>query len=47
MEAISTNSSTIYFDDEAYYKLRLHLKEKKYSKIFVLVDENTEEHCLP
>lgn len=47
MEAITTNSSTIYFDDEAYFKLRLHLKEKKYSKVFILVDENTAEHCLP
>ncbi|MBT8322141.1 MAG: iron-containing alcohol dehydrogenase, partial [Eudoraea sp.] len=47
MEAISTNSGTIYFDDEAYFKLRLHLKEKKYSKVFILVDENTAEHCLP
>ena len=47
MEAISTNNGTIYFDDEAYYKLRLHLKERKYSKIFILVDENTAEHCLP
>lgn len=47
MEAIPANSGTIYFEDEAYYKLRLHLKEKKYSKVFILVDENTAEHCLP
>jgi 3-dehydroquinate synthase len=47
MDAITTQNGTIYFDDEAYYKLRLHLKEKKYSKVFILVDENTAEHCLP
>ncbi|MBT8321474.1 MAG: 3-dehydroquinate synthase [Eudoraea sp.] len=47
MDAITTNNGTIYFDDEAYYKLRLHLKEKKYSKVFILIDENTAKHCLP
>ncbi|MCE2612062.1 3-dehydroquinate synthase [Flavobacteriaceae bacterium D16] len=47
MDAITTNNGTIYFDDEAYYKLRLHLKDRKYSKVFILVDENTAQHCLP
>jgi 3-dehydroquinate synthase len=47
MDAITTKNGTIYFDDEAYYKLRLHLKEKKYSKVIILVDENTSKHCLP
>ncbi len=47
MEAITTSTGNIYFDDEAYYQLRLHLKAKKYSKIFILVDENTKKHCLP
>lgn len=47
MEAITTSTGNIYFEDEAYYQLRLHLKDKKYSKVFILVDENTKKHCLP
>lgn len=33
--------------DENFSELNLFLNSKKYSKIFLLVDENTHEYCLP
>jgi len=39
---------TVYFGDNAYQELTTYLKNNtNYSKIFVLVDSNTSEHCLP
>lgn len=35
------------FGEESYQKLSGILNDKNYSIIFVLVDENTHEHCLP
>ena len=36
----------IYFDDLAQAGLAQHLNKKEYSKIFVLVDTNTNKYCL-
>ncbi len=47
MESILTDSYAIYFNTEAYTALNTVLKEKNYSKIFILVDENTHRDCLP
>lgn len=47
MESIVTTSYAVHFNDEAFKALRNHVSSKSYSKIFVLVDENTEGHCLP
>ncbi len=47
MESILTDSYAIYFNTEAYTALNKVLKEKNYSKIFILVDENTHRDCLP
>ena len=47
MESILTDSYAIYFNSEAYTALNRVLKEKNYSRIFILVDENTHRDCLP
>lgn len=36
----------IFFEENAIEKLNEFLKNKKHSTMFVLVDENTHEHCL-
>jgi 3-dehydroquinate synthase len=46
MESISTTEYQIHFDDEAYPALNSHLVKAGYSKVFVLVDENTRRDCL-
>lgn len=46
MNPISAINYSIVFNENAYSELNLHLQNKKYSKIFILVDENTNEYCL-
>lgn len=47
MKAIQSTSYTIHFQEDAFIYLNNHLTNNKYSKLFILVDENTHEHCLP
>lgn len=47
MTPIQSDNYTIYFNDASFAYLENLLKIETYSKIFVLVDENTNEHCLP
>ena len=47
MESIITPSYAVHFNEKAYTALNGHLSASKYSKIFILVDENTHECCLP
>ena len=47
MDSITTSDYAVHFNKNAYEALNEHLSSKSYSKIFVLVDENTKEHCLP
>ncbi|PNQ73017.1 3-dehydroquinate synthase [Hanstruepera neustonica] len=47
MDSIKINNYYIHFNSECYKKLNAHLDNKNYSKIFVLVDENTHNFCLP
>lgn len=47
MQSIVSASYAVYFNETAYAALRDHLEENDYSSVFVLVDENTREHCLP
>ncbi len=47
MDFITTKNCIIHFNDTCYHSLNKHLKEKNFSKIFILVDENTHLHCLP
>lgn len=46
MNSISLSDYEIIFDD-SLKSLSVFLSENKYSAVFVLVDENTKEHCLP
>ncbi|WP_166966479.1 3-dehydroquinate synthase [Yeosuana marina] len=47
MNSITANNSTIHFNKTCYSSLNKHIKESNFSNIFVLVDENTHELCLP
>ncbi len=47
MESITTDTYAVHFNKEAFTALNEHLSLNAYSKIFVLVDENTKIHCLP
>ena len=47
MESITTSSYAVHFNQRGYDALNAHLSEKSYSKIFILVDENTHKDCLP
>jgi len=46
MESITTSSYEVHFNQRAYDAINGHLGQKSYSKIFILVDENTHEYCL-
>ncbi len=46
MNSIRANDSIIHFNDTCYSSLNQHLKENNFSKIFILVDENTHQYCL-
>lgn len=47
MQTISANNYSIYFDTTGYDVLVEMLSQSSYSKIFILVDENTAQFCLP
>jgi len=47
MQSIVTSEYAVHFNAEAFKALVEHVSPRSYSKIFVLVDENTFEHCLP
>jgi 3-dehydroquinate synthase len=44
---IQATNYKIAFKDKGYELLNTNIKENNYSKIFIIVDENTNEHCLP
>lgn len=46
MVPIVSNGYSIYFNEEGYASLNAYLKENAFSKIFILVDENSNEFCL-
>lgn len=46
MQAIEANGYSIYFNESGYEALHELMDQKNYSKIFILVDEHTNEHCL-
>ena len=46
MVPIVSNGYSIYFNQEGYASLNAYLKENALSKIFILVDENSNEFCL-
>lgn len=47
MDSIKANDSIIHFNNKCYTSLNKHIKENNFSKIFILVDENTHQYCLP
>ncbi|MCW1148652.1 3-dehydroquinate synthase [Flavobacterium lacisediminis] len=47
MQTITANNYSVYFDSKGYETLTEMLKPSHYSKIFILVDENTSQYCLP
>ncbi|MGB5498914.1 MAG: 3-dehydroquinate synthase family protein, partial [Maribacter sp.] len=47
MESITTSSYAVHFNDQAFEALNNYLAPRSYSKVFVLVDENTKANCLP
>tara|TARA_R110001583_G_scaffold12354_7_gene54965 strand:+ start:3236 stop:4297 length:1062 start_codon:yes stop_codon:yes gene_type:complete len=47
MNSITTPSYSVHFNEKAYVALNNHLAKSNYSKIFILVDENTHNCCLP
>lgn len=47
MDSIISDSYAVHFNEEAFKALNAHLANKKYSIVFILVDENTHELCLP
>ncbi|WP_147676910.1 3-dehydroquinate synthase [Algibacter pacificus] len=47
MDSIRTKNCTIHFNSTCYSSLNKHLKENNFSKVFILVDENTHQLCLP
>lgn len=46
MQSIQANNYPIHFNENGYEALNLFLKESKYSKLFIIVDNNTNEFCL-
>jgi 3-dehydroquinate synthase len=47
MQTIQASNYPIYFNEKGYDALNLHLKENKYSNLFIIVDSNSNELCLP
>lgn len=46
MESVTSEAHEILFGELAKATLQQYLAQNQYSKIFLLVDENTNEHCL-
>ncbi|QDO95018.1 3-dehydroquinate synthase [Formosa sediminum] len=47
MKTIESNSNKIHFNLSAYQHVNAHIENSNPSNIFILVDENTHELCLP
>ena len=47
LKTIQASSYPIHFNEKGYTALNLHLSANKYSTIFIIVDTNTNEFCLP
>ena len=47
MQSIQANNYPVYFNQKGYEALNLFLKENKYSNLFIIVDNETNELCLP
>ncbi len=47
MQTIQANNYPVYFNENAYTALNTYINTIKFSNIFIIVDSNTNEHCLP
>jgi len=47
MKSIPTKSAVVYFNSDVYIELNRHIKNTNPSSIFILVDTNTHNYCLP
>lgn len=47
MQSIVSDSYSVHFENIAFEALNSHLSSNNYSSIYILVDENTHELCLP
>lgn len=47
MQSILASNYAILFKENGFEALNINIKENNYSKIFIIVDENTNEYCLP
>jgi 3-dehydroquinate synthase len=47
LPSIDAANYPIYFNEKAYEGLNTFLKENSYSSLFIIVDSNTNEHCIP
>ena len=47
MQTITATNYSVYFDLKGYETLAEMLNPSHYSKIFIIVDENTSQYCLP
>lgn len=47
MQSIQANNYPVHFNEIGYEKLNQHLKDNKYSNLFIIADTNTNEYCLP
>lgn len=47
MQPILSNNYYVNFNEDAYQKLNIYISDYKPSTIFILVDENTNNYCLP
>lgn len=47
MKSIKAVSYFVHFEANGYAELNQLIAEKSYSSIFIIVDENTHQHCYP
>ena len=47
MQTIQATNYYVFFNETGYEKLASYLVPTHYSKIFILVDDNTSQYCLP
>lgn len=47
LKTIEASNHPIHFNEKGYEALNLHLKQNKYSNLFIIVDSNTNDFCLP
>ena len=47
LTTIKASNHPIYFNEKGYEALNEHLRNNKYSNLFIIVDSNTNESCLP